>query len=132
MLAHFGINPAQIDPTADILTSLTDVAGLQLFTGARGGIEHPKIQTVALPRYSSDPNTLITTHAIQTLALRAAPAAWLIQTPRPLTSAQVDNASNLAASAGLTIETRPEHQTLTQLRNDATAAGVLSPSACSR
>jgi putative ABC transport system permease protein len=125
VLAHFGINPTQIDPTVDILTSQTDVAGLQLFTGARGGIEHPKIQTVALPRFSSDPNTLITAHAVQTLGLSAAPTAWLIESPRPLTSAQVDRASSLAAGAGLTVETQSQHQTLTQLRNDATAAGVL-------
>ena len=37
----------------------------------------------------------------------------------------IDHARNLAAGAGLTLETRPAHQTLTQLRNDATAAGLL-------
>jgi putative ABC transport system permease protein len=125
VLAHYGIRPDQINPTADILTSRTDVAGLEVFGGRGDAIEHPRIQTVALPRYSSDPNTLITTHAIQTLDLTAVPAAWLIQTPRALSSAQIDNASNLAASAGLAIETRPEQQTLTALRNDATAAGIL-------
>jgi putative ABC transport system permease protein len=57
--------------------------------------------------------------------MRTAPTAWLIQTPRALTSAQVDNANNIAATAGLAIETRPAQQSLTQLRNDATAAGVL-------
>jgi putative ABC transport system permease protein len=125
VLAHYAINPDQIDPTTDLLTSQTDVAGLELFAGPRDAIEHPKIQTVALPRYSSDPNTLITTHAIQTLGLGTAPAAWLIQTPRAMTSAQVDNASNLAAGAGLAVESRPDHQTLTTLRNDATAVGIL-------
>jgi putative ABC transport system permease protein len=125
VLARYGINPDQIDPTTDLLTSRTNFAGLELFAGPRDTIEHPKIQTVALPRYSSDPNTLITTHAIQTLGLGTTPAAWLIQTPRALTSSQVDNASNLAAAAGLTIETRPAQQTLTQLRTDATAAGVI-------
>ena len=62
---------------------------------------------------------------MQVLGLTHTPAAWLIQTPRTLTTAQVDHARNLAAGAGLTIETRPAHQTLTQLRNDATAAGLL-------
>jgi putative ABC transport system permease protein len=125
VLAHYGINPDQINPSTDILTSRTDAAGLELFAGLRNGIKHPKIQIVALPRYSSAPNTLITSHAIHTLGLGTVPAAWLIQTPRPLTSAQIDNASTLAAGAGLTIETRPDHQTLTALRNDATAAGIL-------
>jgi len=125
VLAHYGINSDQIDPTADLLTSQADVAGLELFAGPRDAIERPKIQSVALPRYSSDPNTLITPHAIRTLGLGTAPAAWVVQTPRALTSAQVDNASNLAAIAGLAVESRPEHQTLTTLRNDATAAGIL-------
>jgi putative ABC transport system permease protein len=125
VLAHYGIKPDTINPGTDILTSRTDLAGLELFAEPRGTIEHPTIQIVDLPRYSSDPNTLITIHAMQTLGLAAAPAAWLIQTPHALTSAQVDHAGNLAAGAGLTIETRPEQQTLTQLRNDATAVGIL-------
>jgi putative ABC transport system permease protein len=125
VLAHYGINPDQIHPTTDILTSRTDIAGLELFAAPGRAIEHPTIQTMPLPRYSADPTTLITAHAMQVLALGHAPAAWLIQTPRALTTAQVDTASNLAAGAGLTTETRPAHQALTQLRNYATAAGLL-------
>jgi len=29
VLAHYGINPDQIDPTSHILTSRTDIAGLE-------------------------------------------------------------------------------------------------------
>jgi putative ABC transport system permease protein len=125
VLAHYGIDAHQIQPTTDVLTSQTDVAGLQLFAAPGNAIEHPSVQRVGLPRYSSAPNTLITAHAMQVLGLVPAPAAWVIQTPRALTSTQVDNAGNLAAGAGLTIETRPAHQTLAQLRTDATAAGLL-------
>jgi len=124
LLAHYGINADQIDPSTDVLTSRTDTAGLRLFTGLRDDIA-PKIQVAALPRYSSAPNTLITAHAMRTLGLTSVPAAWLIQTPRSLTSAQVDNARSLAATAGLGVESRPDQQTLTALRNDATAAGIL-------
>jgi putative ABC transport system permease protein len=125
VIAHYGITTGQVDPSTDLLTSRTDIAGLALFGGPRNQIAHPKIQTVNLPHYSSDPNTLITPHAIQTLALQARPAAWLIQTPRPLTTTQIDAASKVAAAAGLTIETRDVQPSLTRLRNDATAAGVL-------
>jgi len=125
VLAHYGIDPSQIDPTADVLTWRHDIAGLVLFSDLRKDIEHPKSQTVALPRYSSDPSTLITAHAMRTVGALAVPAAWLVQTPRALTSAQVDKASNLAAGAGLAVETRPDHQTLTALRNDATGVGIL-------
>jgi putative ABC transport system permease protein len=125
VLARYGITTGNIDPTTDLLTSRTDITGLALFSGPRNQIAHPKVQTVNLPRYSSDPNTLITPHAMQTLSLQARPAAWLIQTPRPLTTSQIDAVSKDAAAAGLTIETRDVQPSLTRLRNDATAAGVL-------
>src|SRR5207244_3492036 len=125
LLAHYGITPGQVDPTADVITSRSGLAALQLVAGPRNVIAHPKIQTVDLPTYTSDPNALITAHAFQVLGLHTAPAAWLIQTPRLLTTAQVDAVQKMAAVAGLTIETRPAQQSLSQLRNYATAAGIL-------
>ena len=41
LLDHYGINSSQIDPTADIVTSRTDLAGLQLFYG-RDQVVHPQ------------------------------------------------------------------------------------------
>jgi putative ABC transport system permease protein len=82
------------------------------------------VQTVALPTYTSDPTTLITTRALRSLGLTAVPAGWLVQTPRPLTGAQIDNAQQVAIAAGLSIETRPTQASLSQLRTDATAAGI--------
>ncbi|HKN90570.1 MAG TPA: FtsX-like permease family protein, partial [Acidimicrobiia bacterium] len=105
VLAHYGINAGDVDPAADVLSSEPDLAGLQIVAG-RAGLEHPKIQTVALPRYTSDPNSLITTHAIETLGLDVLPAGWIIRSGQPLTTAQIDSARRLAATAGLTIETR--------------------------
>jgi len=125
VLAHYGITPGQVDPTADVITSRTGLAALQLVAGPRNVIAHPKIQTVDLPTYTSDPNALITARAVQVLGLHTAPVAWLIQTPRPLTTPQVDAVQKLAAAAGLTIETRPAQRSLSRLRNDATAAGIL-------
>jgi putative ABC transport system permease protein len=128
LLSHYGIKPDQVDPTADILSSRSDLAGQTLLIegakGPRGGIP-PKIQHLPLPRYSSDPNTLITSYAMHRFDLHSAPVAWLIHAPQRLTSAQVDAASKLASRDGLTIETRPTQQSLTELRNDATAVGIL-------
>jgi putative ABC transport system permease protein len=124
LLAHYGIKASAVDPTADVLSSEPNLTGLQLIVG-RDGLEHPKIQTVALPRYTSDPNSLITNHAIATLGLEVGPAGWIIRSGPALTAAQVDSARRLAATAGLTIETRSSGHSLTRLGREATAVAVL-------
>ena len=50
---------------------------------------------------------------------------WLVETSRPLTSAQLSTARDIAAGAGLTIESRDEQQGLAALRTGATAFGIL-------
>ncbi len=153
LLRQFGIRPAGISPAADILTSrpgltgylLTDFAGERLCPGGAAscrvhrshpgtppptlpGIAHPVLERAAvLPRYTSDPGTVITMHAVRTLGLRLVPAGWLVQTPRPLTAAQVLTADHLAALAGLTVETRisQSQPDLSRLATEATAAGAL-------
>lgn len=144
LLSHYGIEPNQIDPKADILTSragLAGVAGLRLIglgglTGPGGSacvpgscIANPTIQTLnQLPTDTSDPNLLITTYALHKLGklgLQAVPSAWLIQTPRPLTAIQINAARQIAVAAGATIETKSQAPSLSELRNWATAAGIL-------
>ncbi|MDQ1400781.1 MAG: putative transport system permease protein, partial [Acidimicrobiaceae bacterium] len=124
LLQHYGITPSQVDPAADILTSRTDLAGLEIGSGPRETVK-PKIQTLALPKYTSGPNTLITTEAVQKLGLLPVRSGWLIQTPRPLTTAEINAARNSAAAAGLTIETRKPQKSLAPLRNWSTAIGLL-------
>jgi len=151
LLSHYGINPNQINPSADILTSragLAGVTGLQLLgvnplshlgPGSSGPgsspcvpsscVANPTVQTLKhLPTDASDPNLLITTsamHKLGKLGLQAVPAAWIIQTARPLTSAQINTARQLAVAAGATIETKSQNPSLAELRNWATAAGIL-------
>jgi putative ABC transport system permease protein len=146
VLDHYGIPAAEVDPASDVLSSRSDLTGLQVFyPGDRGGppsgaskgspgglpnggsgITDPKIQIVHhLPAYTSDPGTLITTKAMRTLDLQPIPAAWLIQTHEPLTTAQIETAKKAAASAGLYVETRKLQTSLAPLRDWSTAAGIL-------
>jgi putative ABC transport system permease protein len=146
VLDHYGIPAAGVDPASDIVSSRSDLTGLQIFyPGDRGGpprgasrgspgglpnggsgITDPKIQIVhQLPTYTSDPGTLITTKAMRTLGLQPIPAAWLIQTHNPLTTAQIQTAKKAAASAGLYVETRTLQTSLAPLRDWSTAAGIL-------
>ena len=52
-------------------------------------------------------------------------AGWLVQSSKPITSAQIVEARHIAALAGLTIETRNEQRSLVAMRLGAAAAGVL-------
>ena len=88
--------PSSIDPVADVISSRTDLAGLQIFLPDIGptperaasgppqippamntAMTHPTIQGISqLPCDTSDPTTLLTSHGMQVLGLKALPAAF--------------------------------------------------------
>jgi putative ABC transport system permease protein len=134
VLAHYGIDPASIDPTTLLVTSrpgLQGTGGLQLVSVGKGpdpqALNDPPIQTFAsLPADASAPNLLATERAVAALKLQVTTnAAWLIQAPQALTSIQINTARQLAVAAGMTIETRSQAPSLATVRNDATSAGIL-------
>ena len=113
--------------SSDILSSRTDLTGVQLGTGFRGNFRPVVVQTVTqLPSYTSAPNTLITPKAVASGGYTPEPVAWLIQTPHQLTAAQIIAADQQAATAGLTVEVRNgPNNSLRNLRDYATLAGLL-------
>jgi putative ABC transport system permease protein len=137
LLRHYGISPGAVGPTTAVITSRPGLAGtsdllLQSanFLAANPTtvryLPAPQVQTFAsLPPDVSDPNLLVTNYAVRQLRMRVATVGWLIQAPKALTPLQVDSARRVAAAAGLTIETKDSAPSLDQVRNDATAAGVL-------
>jgi putative ABC transport system permease protein len=145
VLAHYGVAPSAVDPTADVLSARTDLKGLKLFTPqldaeptpgsgppARGpqnpdlSAPTPKIEAVEqLPLYTSAPGTLLTTSAVQRLGLAVVPAAWLIQGDGPLTTEQLQTARTTAAKIGLYVEATTKQGSLAPLRNWSTAVGIL-------
>jgi putative ABC transport system permease protein len=124
LLSRYGIQPGQVGPSTDVLTARHDLAGTTLMYGPRQTAE-PTLQAAPVPTYSSGPNALLTTHAVQRLGLETRVAAWLVQTARPLTGAQIDAARRAASGAGLTIETRDTKQSLKRLGQQASGAGML-------
>lgn len=138
LLAHFGIDPATVDPDADILTSragLDRMSGLVLVgldpdgPGCPGAhcVAAPRVQvTGALPTEISAPNLLVTEHGLRRIGITArSPAAWLLQTATALTPVQINAARRLVLAAGGSIETRSLNPSLTELRDGATGAGIL-------
>jgi putative ABC transport system permease protein len=122
LLGHVGLNPATIQPDADVLTSQTgelDLANLS------GPVAPPRVQPIEVGAYSSAPTSFITGNGLRRHGWQPRPAGWLVEARTPLTSAQVARARHLAADAGMTVEAR-DHQTgLTAIRSGATAAGLL-------
>jgi putative ABC transport system permease protein len=127
VLDFYGIPRTQVRSSADILSARTDVSGSQLGTGWNGGVATVTVHVLPrLPNYTSGPNTLITEKAMTANGLTAQPAGWLLETDRPLTSAQISEARHLAAAGGITIETRTSgDHSQQQLREYATITGLL-------
>jgi putative ABC transport system permease protein len=137
LLAHYGIRASQIDPTAVVLTSRADLASapaLQLpfsctFSNTcppASCVASPRVQVLGqLPGDQAEPNLVISPYAVSKYRLRPQPAAWLIQAEQPLSAAQVNGIRQQAESLGLSIETKNDNPSLSQLDAWATEAGIL-------
>ncbi len=141
LLAAFGIKPAQVSPTTDVLTmrpGLDAISEMELTYGdynggppgfacpARTCLANPKIEEAStLPSGTDAPNTVITEHAVRALGLPITTVGWLIQAPSAPTASQVYHATQVAAAAGLTIERRNNIPSLAQIVSVASAFEIL-------
>ncbi len=127
VLDLYGIPSGDVAAGTDILSSRSDLSGTEVGAGFRSDFQPVAVQVSALlPNFTSAPNTLITSKAVIAGGYTAEPVAWLIQSGKPITAAQIADAQHRAAAAGIVIETRngPD-RTLQQLRDYSTLAGVL-------
>jgi putative ABC transport system permease protein len=143
LLAAFHIRPAEVSPSADILSmrpGLAGVAHLRLVDNGNAGnsqpgtappcttdacIAKPVVQELpALPSGTDAPNTLVTPHAIKQLGLQPTIAGWFIQAPHTLNPAQVKSAQLMAAAQGMFIQTQDNVPSMTTLINAATVFGI--------
>jgi putative ABC transport system permease protein len=148
LLSAFGIKSSEIDADTDILTmrpGLASMSEMQLVYGnyfngnsppgssqnpypcpAAECIANPKIQQMdSLPSGTSAPNVVITEHAVNELHLQVSSVGWFIQTAHPLTASQLTGARLTAAADAMTIETKSDQPSSTEVLNWATAFGIL-------
>jgi putative ABC transport system permease protein len=143
LLRTFGIKPGQIRADADVLTMRPGLPGLsrmQLLYGSgkpAGGatsfpcpagqcLASPVIEGIsALPSGTSAPNTVITEHAVHQLGLHPDVTGWFVQTPHPLTAAQIKSAQQAAAAANMTVETRSSVPSNNEIVDWATVFGLV-------
>ncbi len=149
LLRALGIRPSQIQPNADVATSLPGFAGASgveftycaklvpigpvgdgNFNCRKSGVlRHTVIQGLsALPRGVHAPNTLITEHAIHELGISpeqiGPPIGWFVNAAQPLTAAEIHNAQAVAVTGGLSIETKNDQPTSSTVINWATFFGI--------
>jgi putative ABC transport system permease protein len=155
LLHAFGISKSEVNPKADFLSMRPGLSGesdmLMVYgnyfngNGAKFGpgpanagqaVPCPKsdcqtdplIQYVPqLPSGTSAPNTVVTEHAISELHLQSQLSnnGWLITAPSSLSAAQLSAARSSAALDGMTVETKNDEPTSSQVIDWATVAGLL-------
>ena len=135
LLGHLGIDPATIDPSADFLADSTVPTDelVILNIQARNQLAVTNVQRIdsqeVLGSGGEDtgrvPSSFVTLDGLRRHGWKQVPAGWLVESSRPLTSEQIATARELAAEAGLAIETQRERASLATPIAIATAAGAL-------
>jgi putative ABC transport system permease protein len=130
LLAVVGLDPDEVAGGTGFFTSETgdlqiiDVAGPRDFDE----LDPETLEATAIPGsgYSSVPSTFVTPEELARRGWEAIPSgAWMIVSPDGFTDEELDTARDIAAGAGLAIETRDHQEGLTTLRTGATAVGAL-------
>jgi putative ABC transport system permease protein len=127
LLRFYRIPAGDIGSAVDVISSRRDLKGDEVGSGFNGDFTNVTTQFLGqLPKYSSAPNTLMTTKEMLAGGYTAVAAGWLVQTKKPLTAGQLSDARHAAAAAGITIESRvgPDPG-LQNLRTYSTLAGLL-------
>jgi putative ABC transport system permease protein len=135
LLRYLGVDPATVDPRADFLADAS-VPTQDLFihdfrTRSESAVTH--VQRIdsreVLGAGEGDigrvPSAFVTLEGLRRHGWKQVPNGWLIESSRPLTSEQIATARELAADAGLVVETQRERTSLATPIAIATAAGAL-------
>ena len=127
VLNLYRLSAADIAPSSDVVSSRRDLGGVEFGAGFKGDFRPVVVQSSSLlPNYTSAPNTLVMPKTLAADGYTAEPVGWLVQAKAPITSAQLADARQRAAAAGITIETRTgPNRSLQHLRDYSTLAGVL-------
>ncbi len=122
VLSYLAINPATISPATDILTIHP---GQPTLTTITTFANPARVQLIHAPAYGSTPTSLITQHGLSQHHWTQIQSGWLIKSSQPLTATQLAAARDMAAKAGLAIESRNSQAALGAISSTVTAAGAL-------
>jgi putative ABC transport system permease protein len=135
LLDYLGIDPATVDPSADFLADPTvptdELAILRIGPDQEFPVTNvQRVDSKAIFGTVGDdtgrvPDSFVTLNGLRRHGWKQIPAGWLVQSSRPLTSEQIAAARELAAQAGLAIETQRKSTSLATPIAIATAAGAV-------
>ncbi len=140
LLRYLGIDPATVDPSADFLADPSvptdEFVILRIRQRSESGITKSAVTNVqridsleVLGAAEGDsgrvPSSFVTLDGLRRRGWKPVPNGWLIESTGPLTSEQIATARELAAAAGLEIQTQHERMSLATPIAIATAAGAL-------
>lgn len=125
LLRHLGVDAATLSPATDVVTARSGRPVFPLRSKAGRSEDVPVLARIHAPAYTSLPGSAITMNGLARRHWTQARAGWLIQSGSPLTGRQIADAREIAAAAGLTIETRTSHAAIGNVRTGATAIGML-------
>ena len=119
LLDHYDVDLDAADPSTEILTVETGELWLEPIDP-----EVVRDPTQLSPGYTSLPGSFITPAGLSHRGWDTARAGWLIDATAPISDDQLAEAVQVAASAGITVETRDTQGDLYALRTGATAVGI--------
>jgi len=133
VLRYLGIDPATVDPSTDFLVdrsvrvgelvvpSMTGDGELAITNVERIDVGGRLFGSSGAPK----PPSFLTLDGLRRRGWETLPAGWLLESKRPLTSGQIEDARDVAARAGVTIEVRRVASSPTRVMSLATAAGAI-------
>jgi putative ABC transport system permease protein len=133
VLEYLGVDPATVDPSTDFLVDRSVATGALVIPDMvkRGEIPVTNVQRIEIGQHlfggetGKKPANFITPDGLRRHGWKQIPAGWLVESSKPLTSEQIANAREVAATAGLSIEVQRESNSLTRVIAIATTAGAL-------
>ncbi|MGH9288532.1 MAG: ABC transporter permease, partial [Acidimicrobiales bacterium] len=140
LLEPYGVELDAVDPDTEFITTEPGELDILGVAAQAPGSAVTKVEEAAAgrhaetvtnaariaPGFTSLPGSFITPDALRRRGWEAAGSGrWLVATSQPPTGNQLAAARDIAAGAGLTIETRDDQEGLARLRSGATAVGVI-------
>ena len=141
LLRYLGVDPAAVGSSTDFLADAAVRADELVIPDmtAREGARASATAVANVQRIDSRrlfgsptvgaglaPDSFVTLDGLRRLGWKQTPSGWLVEASGPLTSEQVADARELAADAGLTIETRRESSSATPIAIATAAGGLLA------
>lgn len=122
LLAELDVDPSSIAAGDGFATSHDGEVWLESLTEPPQQLDPLRITAP----YTSLPATLVSPQEADARGWHRAPSGWLVDADAPVTAEQFDRASQIASSAGLTVERRRDQADLAGLRDRVTALAALA------